>query len=109
MAAMVRNVLMTSGILGADPATGDLADNADDQASFAFENLRRVLDAAGGSLDDVVHITVFVKDLALRESVNKPWLTLFPDEHDRPARHTIKADLPGTMLVQLEVVAVIGD
>jgi 2-iminobutanoate/2-iminopropanoate deaminase len=107
MAAVVGNVLMTSGVMGADPATGDLAEGADDQARFAFQNVQRVLEAAGGSLDDVVHVTVFVKDFAFREAVNKPWLELYPDENDRPARHTVKADLPGTMLVQLEVVAVL--
>jgi 2-iminobutanoate/2-iminopropanoate deaminase len=107
MAAVVGNVLMTSGVMGADPATGDLAESADDQARFAFQNVQRVLEAAGGSLDDVVHVTVFVKDFAFREAVNKPWLELYPDENDRPARHTVKADLPGTMLVQLEVVAVL--
>jgi 2-iminobutanoate/2-iminopropanoate deaminase len=108
MAAVVGNIFMTSGIMGADPASGELAESADDQARFAFENLKRALEVAGGSLDDVVHITVFVKDLAFREAVNAPWLALFPDEGDRPARHTVKADLPGTMLVQLEVMAVIG-
>ncbi len=108
MAAKVGNVLMTSGIMGADPATGDLAESVEDQARFCFANLQRVLEQAGGSLDDVLHITVFVKDHSYRQAVNGPWLELFPDENDRPARHTIKADLPGTMEVQLEVVAVIG-
>ena len=107
MAAVVGNVLMTSGVMGADPATGELAESADDQARFAFENVQSVLDKAGGTLDDIVHITVFVKDFAYREAVNRPWLSLFPDENDRPARHTVKADLPGAMLVQLEVVAVL--
>jgi 2-iminobutanoate/2-iminopropanoate deaminase len=70
--------------------------------------MQRVLASAGGTVDDIVKITVFVKDLAYRELVNRPWLEIFPDENDRPARHTIKADLPGTMLVQIEVFAVLG-
>lgn len=107
MAAVVGNVLMTSGVMGADPATGELAETAEDQARFVFENLRRVMENAGGTLDDVVHVTVFVKDFAYRQAVNAPWLELFPDEHDRPARHTVKADLPGQMLVQAEALAVL--
>jgi hypothetical protein len=31
-----------------------------------------------------------------------------PDEHARPARHTISADLQGGMLVQREIMAVVG-
>ena len=108
MAVLVGNVLMTSGIMGADPATGELAEDAADQARFAFANMKRVLASAGGTVDDIVKITVFVKDLAYRELVNRPWLEIFPDENDRPARHTIKAELPGTMLVQIEVFAVLG-
>ena len=107
MAAVVGNLLMTSGIMGADPSTGELAASTEDQARFVFENLERVLAEAGGSVDDVVHVTVFVKDLAYREAVNVPWLDRFPDEGNRPARHTVQADLPGAMLVQIEVVAVI--
>jgi 2-iminobutanoate/2-iminopropanoate deaminase len=107
MAAVVGNVLMTSGVLGADPATGELAESADDQARFAFQNVERVMNKAGGTMDDIVHVTVFVKDFAYREAVNRPWLELFPDENDRPARHTLQADLPGSMLVQLEVTAVL--
>ena len=107
MAAKVGNLLMTSGILGADPATGEMAEGPEAQARFCFENMRRILSAAGGSLGDVVHVTVFVKDHSYRQAVNVPWLELFPDENDRPARHTLKAELPGTLEVQLEVVAVI--
>ena len=56
-----------------------------------------------------MRITVFVKDNSQREAINAEWLKCFPDPHDRPARHTQVADLPGTMLVQLEAMAVIQD
>lgn len=107
MAAKVGNLLMTSGVLGADPGTGELAEGPEAQARFCFENMRRILDQAGGALDDVVHVTVFVREHSYRQAVNVPWLELFPDENDRPARHTLKAELPGTMEVQLEFVALI--
>jgi hypothetical protein len=38
--------------------------------------------------------------------VNKYWLELYPDEHDRPARHALNITLNNNMLVQLEVFAV---
>ena len=43
-----------------------------------------------------------------REALNVEWIKCFPDEHDRPARHTlVKTDLPGGMLMQIEIIAVI--
>jgi 2-iminobutanoate/2-iminopropanoate deaminase len=52
-------------------------------------------------------MTVFLKEEKLRDSVNKAWLKMFPDEHSRPARHAIKADLRGDNLFQIEVIAVL--
>ena len=49
-----------------------------------------------------------MKDRSQREAVNAPWLEMFPDEDDRPARHAIEYDaFPPGILVQLEVVAVL--
>jgi 2-iminobutanoate/2-iminopropanoate deaminase len=107
MAACVGNLLVSSAIPGADPATGELGATPDAQAEFAFANLRTVLERAGGSLDDVVRVTVHVRDLAMREAVNAAWLRAFPDAEGRPARHLQRGDLPGSHLVQLEAMAVL--
>jgi 2-iminobutanoate/2-iminopropanoate deaminase len=49
-----------------------------------------------------------MKDSAQRDAVNKPWLAMFPDENDRPARHAIEYDaFPPGVLVQLEIIAVV--
>ncbi len=64
--------------------------------------------AAGGSPEDVVKMNVWMKDRAQRPHLNKCWLEMFPDPHSRPSRHTFAAsDLPGTILVQCEVFAVL--
>lgn len=109
MAARVGNILMTSGVLGKDPATDTLPADGASQARFLFQNLRTLLANGGATLDDVVRITVFVKDNGQREAINAEWLKCFPDPHDRPARHTQVVDLPGTMLAQLEAMAVIQE
>lgn len=71
-----------------------------------FINLRNFLDAAGGTPDDVVNMSVTLEDDDLRPLVNEEWLAVFPDEGSRPARHiTVKA-LPHAMLIQIQVVAV---
>jgi 2-iminobutanoate/2-iminopropanoate deaminase len=72
-----------------------------------FKNLRTLLEAAGASPADVAHMKVYVKDYAYRDAVNQEWLRMFPDEHDRPARHTMLWDLRGGMLVQCEILAVL--
>ncbi|MBN9427845.1 MAG: RidA family protein [Burkholderiales bacterium] len=103
----VGNMLFSSGIMGADPATGELPAQVDAQVAFAFRNMDALLAAAGASLGDVGKMTVFVTDPSTRALVNREWLARFPDQHDRPARHTIVKELAGGMLVQLEIIAVI--
>jgi len=107
MGARVGNTIYSSGIPGVDPSTGTLAPDAAGQARFAFQNMRTMLEAAGASPDDVVRVTVYLKDSAAREHINAQWLQCFPDPHDRPARHTLVYDLQGGMLLQLEVVAIL--
>jgi len=50
---------------------------------------------------------VYLKEEKYRDSVNKAWVKMFPDEHDRPARHALKVDLRGEVLFQIEVIAVL--
>ncbi len=103
----VGNMLFSSGIMGADPATGDLSSEAGEQVRFAFLNMDSLLAAAGARLGDVARVSVSVSDLSTREIVNHEWLARFPDPNDRPARHTDVKSLRGGMLVQLEIIAVL--
>ncbi len=110
MGARVGNMVFSSGIMGKDPATNELPPEPARQAFFAFKNMQAMLELAGASMADVGHLTVFITDNALRDHVNKQWFEYFPNEHDRPARHTIvQPNLPGGMLVQLEIIAVLPD
>lgn len=107
MAVKIRDLVFSSAIMGADPETGELPKAAEEQARFVFQNLRAVMEQAGGDVDDIAHVNVFLKELSYKEIVNGEWLQMFPDERDRPARHSIQADLPGDLLIQLEIVAVL--
>ncbi len=109
MGARVGNMLFSSGIMGKDPATDSLPADAPAQAKFMFQNLRTLLRNGGVSLDDVVRVSAFVKHNDHRAALNAEWLGCFPDPQDRPARHTQVLDLPGGMLMQIEVVAVVAD
>lgn len=109
MGARVGNTIYSSGIPGVDPETGKVAPDAASQARFAFQHMRALLRDGDAGLDDVVRMTVYVKDASVRDAVNAEWVACFPDPHDRPARHTLNYDLQHGMLLQLEVVAVVSD
>lgn len=104
----IGNMVFSGGIMGQDPETNEIpADDPDKQAELAFASLRRLMEAAGGSCDDIAHVTVYLKDLTYREAINREWVKMFPDPHDRPTRHTLKYDLAGNMLLQLQIIGVL--
>src|SRR5215216_4413507 len=107
-ASRIGNLLMSSIINGVDPATGKVASTLEQQCHFIFGHVRAIMAAAGGSPDDIVKMTVWMKDRSQRDAVNVEWVKMFPDEHARPARHTIRAELEGALLVQCDITAVFG-
>ena len=107
-ASLIGPFLFTGGISGTGEETADdPAREVELQVERMFANVDAVVRAAGGTLDDVVHMRIFVRDRAYREAINPHWVAAFPDPESRPARHTLIYDLPGRMLVQCEVVAVL--
>ncbi|HVB06388.1 MAG TPA: RidA family protein [Acidimicrobiales bacterium] len=109
MGCRIDNIVYSSGIMGTDPATEKVAESGPDQVKYAFANLRKFLDAAGVTPEDVIRMTVLLGDNSLRGAINEEWLKMFPDEASRPARHAMNLELAGTMLVQLEVICVAKD
>ena len=107
MGVKIGNLLFSSAVMGEDPETNSLPPEPERQAELVFSNLRTLMINAGGTTDDIAHMTVFLKDLAYRDYVNNEWLKMFPDEDDRPARHAVQADLPRGMLIQVEIIAVL--
>ncbi|PZQ22326.1 MAG: RidA family protein [Sphingopyxis macrogoltabida] len=103
-------LVVTGGVHGIDRATGALADGLEAQTEAMFDNLSAILVAAGGSMDDLVKLTVKVRSNEARMAVNRVWEVHFPDAATRPARHTLLVDaLPGAMLVQCEGMAFVED
>jgi len=107
-ASRVGNIVMTGGVYGLDPQTRKIPDDVEKQAELMFFNLKRIMAAAGATMDRVVKMTVYVKVAEGRPAVNKQWLEAFPDPASRPARHTFQNDhLPANMLVQCDATAVL--
>jgi len=92
----------TGSIFGKIPNEdhGTFPESPETQCAAMFENIRRVAEAAGGSIDDIIKLEVWVQDPKFRPIVNQHWQIMFPDEHTRPARHTfISEDLaPGALM-----------
>ena len=105
--AKVGNIVMSSPISGRELNTNRLPDDPDEQAVMLFRNIKAFMEEAGGGMENIVHITLFFKDIKYRDNVNKPWLATYPDENRRPARHAIVSDPRGAGLFQAEVMAVI--
>jgi 2-iminobutanoate/2-iminopropanoate deaminase len=85
-------------------------EGVDAQCEQMFANVRRVLEAGGAAPEDVIKLSVWLKDIADRPILNKHWLQIFPDTDSRPARHTFPTpDLRNPLLVECEIMAVIPD
>jgi 2-iminobutanoate/2-iminopropanoate deaminase len=109
-ASRIGPFLVSGGIFGKDPSTGKVAEGVDAQCEQMFANVRKVLAAGDASPEDVIKLSVWLKDMANRPVVNKYWVQMFPDPHSRPARHTFSTpDLRAPLLVECEIMAVISD
>jgi 2-iminobutanoate/2-iminopropanoate deaminase len=106
-ACRIGNILISGVINGIDPATGKVAPTLDEQCAFMFRHMRRIVEAGGGTTDDIIKMTVWMKDRSQREPLNREWLKMFPDEKTRPARHAIQGDRESAFLVQCDFMAVI--
>lgn len=102
--------VVSGAISGADPENGKVPADLDAQCWQMFQNARRVIEAAGGTPEDIVKMNVWISDRKLRETMNRYWVEMFPDPHSRPARHTIAhGDFTPPMQIQCDLVAVIGE
>ena len=110
MGCIIGNIMMSSGIFGMEPETRKFPDDVEGQCKQMFENVRKVMAGAGGSTDDIIKMVVWAKEKTFKNAVNKEWLAMFPDEHSRPARHTmIYGGFTGNTLIQCEIVAVLKE
>ncbi|MFV3372032.1 Rid family hydrolase [Pseudomonas sp. NY15435] len=106
-----------SAQLPIDPRSGKLvAGGIKEQAAQCLRNIKNILEGIDVPFDDIVRITVFVKNLNDVEAVNQVYTTFFPDSAIAravgyfPARTVVQAKaLPLDALVQIEAVVSHGD
>ena len=102
-AIQVGTMLFTSGQIPLR-ADGTLVEgDIKVQTQQVFDNLRAVIEAAGGTLSQVVKTTVFLKDLQDFVAMNGVYEAAFGDH--RPARSAVQvARLPRDVLVEIEAI-----
>ena len=105
-AVRVGDTVYLSGQLGLDPSTMQLEEGIDAQVIRVFENLKAVAEAAGGSLDEIVKVNVYLTDLGNFAKVNEAMATYFAEPF--PARAAVGvAALPRGGLVEADGVMVL--
>lgn len=78
----------------------------EEETRLTFSNIQAVLKAAGSSLEHVVKVTVFLKDMEQFGAFNELYREYFPQ--NCPARTCIQAGrLPLDIQIEIEVVAVL--
>jgi 2-iminobutanoate/2-iminopropanoate deaminase len=106
-AVKVGDWVFASGQLGNDPRTGKLAAGGiQAETRQVCENLKAVLEAGGSSLERVVQVTIYMKDLGELMAMNEVFSQYFPK--DPPARTTFECSrLVADARVEIEAIATI--
>jgi len=108
-ASRIGNIVMSSVIGGSNPGSRELPSALEQQVANVFGYIRHDIEAAGGTVDDIIKITFWVKDPAKqRAALNDEWVKMFPDPDSRPARHTQTLPPDSRALVQADFVAVLS-
>ncbi len=107
-AVRAGGVVYLSGQIPLDPATGELVQaDISTESRRVFDNLRAVCEAAGGSLDDVARVGIYLTDLADFAAVNAVMADYFQAPY--PARSTIQVSaLPRGARVEVDAILVTG-
>ncbi|MEH6492003.1 RidA family protein [Halopseudomonas sp.] len=106
-AIKVGNTVYLSGQIPLDPATMEVVEGFEAQVCRVFDNLTAVAEAAGGQLQDIVKLNIFLTDLGNFAKVNEIMERYF--EKPYPARAAIGvAALPKGVPVEMDGIMVVG-
>ena len=107
-AVKIDNTVYLSGQIPLDPKTMELAEGIGEQIKQVFKNLAAVASAAGGGLNDIVKLNVYLKDLENFSLVNEIMTGYF--EKPYPARAAIGvAALPKNAEVEMDAIMVLPE
>ena len=106
-AVRTGGLVITSGQLPIDPATGAFPEGIQAQTRQSLTNVRAILEEAGLTMDAVLKTTVFLSDMNNFGAMNEVYASFFT-EGSYPARSAVEvARLPKDALVEIEVIAAV--
>lgn len=106
-AVRVDNTVYLSGQIPLNPATMELVEGFEQQTVQVFENLKAVAEAAGGSLNDIVKLNIYLTDLGNFATLNEIMGRYFSAPY--PARAAVGvASLPRNACVEMEAILHLG-
>lgn len=98
------DLIFIAGQVAVEAETGRIPSAFSDQLRLVLDHIRNILESAGSSMDQVLKMTVFLKDRAYRTEYDEIFRTYFKGGF--PARSTIVADLMREeFLVEIEAIA----
>ena len=89
-AVLVGNTLYIAGHIGLDPKTGQAPADAELEAHPVMDGIKKTVEEAGFSMDDIVSVQIFCTDLKLYDTFNAVYKTYF--HGDFPARAFVGSD-----------------
>jgi len=105
-AVVVGGWLFVSGQLPIDPVTGNIVDgDFKSKVRRVMENIKAIVEAAGGTLDNVVKVTVYLEDLSKFSEFNEVYSEYF--KNHKPARSVVEARVPKNAGLEVDVIAYI--
>lgn len=106
-AIQAGNFLFLSGQIPIDPKTGEsVKGDIRQQTRQVLENIKGVLESQKLGMEDVIKVTIFLKDIGNFNQVNEAYATYFPSSP--PARSTVEvAKLPRDADIEIEAIALI--
>lgn len=97
--------VFVSGQVGINPETGTKVDGGiEKETEQVLQNIKAILEEAGLQLQDVVKVTVFLKDINDFSNMNNVYSQFFTAH--KPARACVEANLVKDFLVEIDAVAV---
>lgn len=86
--------LFLSSQLSCDLKTGEIIKgDIKEQTKRAMDNIKFLLEGSGSSMNDIVKIVIYMRDVALRKEINEVYVTYF-EEGTEPAKISIQAPSP---------------
>ena len=102
----IGEMVFTSGQIPVNPSTGELVTEIKAATKQSLENVKAVLEEAGSSLEKVVKVVVFIKDMNDFAQVNEVYGQYFTE--NPPARSCVEvARLPKDCVVEIEAIATV--